>query len=146
MCRDAVRVILNSMFAHRRIIHERDPCGGMIIAKSRWHSLTAIPLHPGLENYTFLTPKFSIQRTNIYADANEQILEGFLTHHGMQSILSVGVSQNQVLRNFGVELLPALFLLLVYTQPAMGYGVDFLLSKPSDRFAANRILSQQKIF
>jgi hypothetical protein len=38
-----------------------------------------------------------------------------------KSIPSVGVSQNLVLRNFGVELLPALFLLLVYTQP--GYGV-----------------------
>ena len=37
-----------------------------------------------LGNYTFLTLKFSIQRTNIYADANGQILKGFLTHHGMQ--------------------------------------------------------------
>jgi hypothetical protein len=37
-----------------------------------------------------------------------------------KSIPSVGVSQNLVLRNFGVELLRALFLLLAYTQPAYG--------------------------
>ena len=37
-----------------------------------------------LANYTFLTPEFSIQRAKINADANEQILKGFLTHHGMQ--------------------------------------------------------------
>jgi len=37
-----------------------------------------------------------------------------------KSIPSVGVSQNLVLRNFGVELLRALFLLLALTQPAYG--------------------------
>jgi hypothetical protein len=37
-----------------------------------------------------------------------------------KSIPSVGVSQNLVLRNFEVELLRALFLLLAYTQPAYG--------------------------
>jgi hypothetical protein len=30
-----------------------------------------------LETYTFLTPRVSMQRANVYAVANEQILKGF---------------------------------------------------------------------
>ncbi len=30
------------MFAHCSIIYERDPCGGMIVARSRLHSLARI--------------------------------------------------------------------------------------------------------
>ena len=78
-----------------------------------------------LANYTFLTPEFSIQRANIHADANEQISKGFLTHHGMQIYPIRLRLANLVLRNFGVELLRALFLLLAYTQPALEYGIDF---------------------
>jgi hypothetical protein len=73
-----------------------------------------------LGNYTFLTLEFSIQRTNIYADANEQILKGFLTHHGMQNYPIRGRLAKSGLEDFGVELLRALFLLLAYTQPAYG--------------------------
>jgi hypothetical protein len=58
-----------------------------------------------------------------------------------------GVSQNLVLRNFGVELLRALFLSLVpMLNRVMGYEVDFSRSKPYDRFAVTCVLSQQKIF
>jgi hypothetical protein len=30
-----------------------------------------------LENYTFLTPQYPMQRTNVYADAKEGILKTF---------------------------------------------------------------------
>jgi hypothetical protein len=31
----------------------------------------------GLENYSFLTPEFAMQRTTVYAGAQEQSLKGF---------------------------------------------------------------------
>jgi hypothetical protein len=31
----------------------------------------------GLENHTFLTLGFAMQRTNIYADTKEQVVKGF---------------------------------------------------------------------
>jgi hypothetical protein len=39
--------------------------------------MTRIPVQLGLGTYTFLTPGFSMQRTNVYAGAKEQILKGF---------------------------------------------------------------------
>jgi len=31
----------------------------------------------GLENYTFLTPEFKMQRPNVYADVKNQSMKGF---------------------------------------------------------------------